>query len=185
MTCSRSAAAASWRRPTAITTGPIFPNRAKDMAVDGPNQLWVADITYVAIAGGFVYVAVILDAWSRRGRRLCHRPLDRRAPDGRCAASGDRTAKAAAGCIHHSDRGSQYAAEIYRELLAAAWPDRLDGAARQSLRQRQGGELHEDAEGRGGLPDGLRDLRRRRREPSALHQRGLQQPHGSTRPSAT
>ena len=36
------------------------------MIVDGPNQLWVADITYVAILAGFVYVAVILDAWSRR-----------------------------------------------------------------------------------------------------------------------
>lgn len=33
---------------------------------DGPDQLWVADITYVAIPGGFVYVAVILDAWSRK-----------------------------------------------------------------------------------------------------------------------
>ena len=45
---------------------PIFPNLAKDMVVDGPNQLWVADITYVAIAAGFVYLAAILDAWSRR-----------------------------------------------------------------------------------------------------------------------
>jgi len=36
------------------------------MVPDGPNQLWVADITCVAIATGFVYVAVILDAWSRR-----------------------------------------------------------------------------------------------------------------------
>ena len=36
------------------------------MALDGPNQLWVADITYVAIATGFVYLAAILDAWSRR-----------------------------------------------------------------------------------------------------------------------
>ena len=46
--------------------GPIFPNLAKDVTADAPNQLWVADITYVAIAVGFVYVAVILDAWSRR-----------------------------------------------------------------------------------------------------------------------
>jgi putative transposase len=45
---------------------PIFPNKAKGMVVDGPNQLWVSDITYVAILSGFVYVAVILDAWSRR-----------------------------------------------------------------------------------------------------------------------
>ncbi len=45
---------------------PIFPNRARELTLDGPNQLWVADITYVAIMSGFVYVAVILDAWSRR-----------------------------------------------------------------------------------------------------------------------
>ena len=45
---------------------PIFRNLAKDMIVNGANQLWVADITYVAVAVGFVYVAVILDAWSRR-----------------------------------------------------------------------------------------------------------------------
>jgi putative transposase len=36
------------------------------MVVDAPNQLWVADITYIAIAAGFVYLAAILDAWSRR-----------------------------------------------------------------------------------------------------------------------
>ena len=45
---------------------PIFPDRAKGMVVDAPNQLWVADITYIAIAVGFVYLAAILDAWSRR-----------------------------------------------------------------------------------------------------------------------
>ena len=56
--------------------GPIFPNLAKDVVPIGPNQLWVADITYIAIAVGFVYLAAILDAWSRRvvgyaiGRRV-------------------------------------------------------------------------------------------------------------------
>jgi HTH-like domain len=45
---------------------PIFPDRARDLVVDGPNQLWVADITYIAITAGFVYLAAILDAWSRR-----------------------------------------------------------------------------------------------------------------------
>ncbi len=56
--------------------GPIFPNLAKDVVPVGPNQLWVADITYIAIAVGFVYLAAILDAWSRRvvgyaiGRRV-------------------------------------------------------------------------------------------------------------------
>jgi putative transposase len=56
---------------------PIFPDRTRELAViDGPNQLWVAELTYVAIAVGFVYVAMIMDAWSRRivgyaiGRRI-------------------------------------------------------------------------------------------------------------------
>ena len=56
---------------------PIFPNLAADMAPDGPNQLWVADITYVAIATGFVYLAAILDAWSRRVVRLRDQLLGR------------------------------------------------------------------------------------------------------------
>lgn len=71
------------RRRYAVTTdsnhdGPIFPNIAKGFEVHGPDQLWdepmsamgprtmASDITYIAIAAGFVYLAVILDAWSRR-----------------------------------------------------------------------------------------------------------------------
>jgi hypothetical protein len=52
---------------------PIFPNLAANLVPDGPNQLWVADLSYVAIAVGFVYVAVTLDAWSRRavGYAIC------------------------------------------------------------------------------------------------------------------
>ena len=46
--------------------GPIFPDLAKDVAPTGPDQLWVADLTYIRILTGFVYLAVILDAWSRR-----------------------------------------------------------------------------------------------------------------------
>ena len=67
------------RRKRFVTTtsdhdGPIFPDLARDRVVDGPNQLWVADITYIAIAAGFVYLAAILDAWSRRVVRLNQRP---------------------------------------------------------------------------------------------------------------
>ena len=45
---------------------PIYPNLTPELVLNGPDQLWVADITYVPIIGSFVYVAVILDAWSRR-----------------------------------------------------------------------------------------------------------------------
>ena len=87
--------------------GPIFPNLAKDVTADGPNQLWVADITYVAIAVGFVYVAVILDAWSRRvvGYAIS-RSIDARLTIAALKAA-IRSRRPPAGCIHHSDRGSQ------------------------------------------------------------------------------
>ena len=55
--------------------GPIFPNLAKNIVPTNLNQLWVADITYIAIATGFVYLAAILDAWSRRVVGLCDREL--------------------------------------------------------------------------------------------------------------
>src|SRR5207249_2895839 len=96
---------------------PIFPNLAKNMKLDGPTQLWVADITYVAITTGFVYLAVILDAWSRRvvGYAIS------RSIDARVAAAALKAAITVRdpprGCVHHSDRGSQYASEIYRAVL--------------------------------------------------------------------
>jgi putative transposase len=111
------------RRRYVVTTdsdhdGPIFPNLAQKVTPTGPNQLWVADITYIAIARGFVYLAAILDAWSRRvvgyaiGRRI----------DARLTLAALRAAIASRapppGCIHHSDRGSQYAADDYRAELA-------------------------------------------------------------------
>lgn len=111
------------RRRTTTTDSdhdqPIFPNLAKDAKPDGPDRLWVSDITYVPVIGGFVYVAVILDAWSRRvvGYALS-RSIDARLT---LAALGAAIAerKPAPGCVHHSDRGSQYAAKVYRDELAA------------------------------------------------------------------
>jgi len=97
---------------------PIFPDLARDRMVDGPNQLWVADITYIAIATGFVYMAAILDAWSRRvvGYAIS-RSIDARLAVAALKAA-IRTRQPPRGCIHHSDRGSQYASEAYRNLLA-------------------------------------------------------------------
>jgi putative transposase len=96
---------------------PVFPNLAKDMTLNGPNQLWVADITYVAITIGFVYLAAILDAWSRRvvGYAIS------RSIDARLAVAALKAAINARdpprGCMHHSDRGSQYASQAYCALL--------------------------------------------------------------------
>jgi len=96
---------------------PIYPNRTKDLRIDWPNQLWVADITYVAIVEGFAYVAVILDAWSRRAVGYAiSRSIDVRLTLAALNAAIERR-KPPPGCIHHSDRGSQYAAQAYREAL--------------------------------------------------------------------
>jgi putative transposase len=100
------------RRRYVVTTdsdhdNPIFPNLAAGIALERPNQLWVADITYVTITAGFVYLAVILDAWSRRvvGYGIS-RSIDARLTIAalKAAISARRPA---AGCVHHSDRGSQ------------------------------------------------------------------------------
>jgi putative transposase len=96
---------------------PIFPNRTRDMIVDGPDQLWVADLTYVAVPVGFVYVAVIMDGWSRR---IIGYAMSRRI-DARLTLAALDAAIALRhpppGCVHHTDRGSQYAAEKYRDRL--------------------------------------------------------------------
>ena len=96
---------------------PIFPDLANKMTPDGPNQLWVADITYVAIATGFVYLAAVLDAWSRRvvGYAIS-RSIDARLVVAALKAAIDAR-NPAPGCVHHSDRGSQYASEPYRTVL--------------------------------------------------------------------
>jgi putative transposase len=82
---------------------PIFPNKAKGMIIDGPNQLWVSDITYVAILSGFVYIAVILDAWSRRvvGYAIS-RSIDARLTVAALTAAVT-SRKPPSGCVHHSD----------------------------------------------------------------------------------
>ena len=111
------------RRRFAKTTdsdhdGPIFPLVAKGFEIHGSDQLWVADLTYIAIAVGFVYVAVVMDAWSRRivGYAVS------RSLDARIAVQALRRAielrRPLPGCVFHSDRGSQYASEKHRALLA-------------------------------------------------------------------
>ncbi len=111
------------RRRSVVTTdsghdGPIFPDLAKRICPIAPNVVWVADLRYLAVARGFVYLAVILDAWSRRvvGYALGRRIDARRALSALEAAIATR--RPPPGCIHHSDRGSPYAAQDYRDMLA-------------------------------------------------------------------
>jgi len=97
---------------------PRHPNRIKGLTITRPNQVWVADITYIRLGRRFIYLAVILDAYTRalRGWHL-----------GR-SLQGDLTIAALrmaldrhpAPDFHHSDQGVQYASPTYTDLLPAA-----------------------------------------------------------------
>jgi len=110
------------RRLFVVTTDsrhnlPVYPNLARGMRPTAINQLWVADITYIRLRMEFVYLAVILDAFSRRvigwalGRTL----------EAELAVTALRMAlierQPAPGLIHHTDRGVQYASAAYTEML--------------------------------------------------------------------
>lgn len=92
-------------------------NLAARMELTGIDQLWVADITYIRLAEQFLYLAVVLDAYSRR---VVGWALDQRL-DANLAICALRQAidarKPAAGLVHHSDRGVQYASAAYAALL--------------------------------------------------------------------
>ena len=96
---------------------PVYPNLAGAMTVNGINQLWVADITYIRLEWEFVYLAVVLDAFSRR---VIGWALDRTLEDeltlGALRMALERRLPAP-GLVHHSDRGIQYASGDYTGLL--------------------------------------------------------------------
>jgi putative transposase len=112
------------RRKFVVTTDSdhpfhVYPNLAEHLVLSDVNQLWVADMTYLRLQGEFVYLAVVLDAWSRRavgwalGRKLDSEltllALER-------AITGRQPLP---GLIHHSDGGSQYACKLYVSRLEA------------------------------------------------------------------
>ena len=95
----------------------VYPNLAGKMMLTGVDQLWVADITYVRLQEEFIFLAVILDAYSRR---VIGWALDRTMEDDLTLAAlrmalAQRSIRP--GLVHHSDRGSQYASNDYTDLL--------------------------------------------------------------------
>jgi len=100
--------------------GTVYPNRLRDVVPDTINQAWVADITYIRLPTTFVYLASLLDAFSRRcvGWRLARdidTALTLAALEHALAAR-----QPAPGWIHHSDRGVQYASTAYVARLQQA-----------------------------------------------------------------
>jgi transposase InsO family protein len=95
---------------------PVYPNLLKDRQVRAVNQVWVADITYIRIRSSFVYLAAILDIYSRR---IVGWAISKRIDTQLCLTALQMALdkRRARGCIHHSDRGVQYASTRYVELL--------------------------------------------------------------------
>jgi len=107
----------AFRPKTTVTAGRVEPNRIADLVPERPDQIWVSDITYVATAQGWLYLAVILDLFSRRvvgwklddslQASLVHQALQNalvlRRPQ--------------AGLYFHSDRGCQYSSHMVRKPL--------------------------------------------------------------------
>ncbi len=95
----------------------IYPHLARNMILTATDQLWVADITYIRLREEFAFLAVILDAYSRR---VIGWALDRTLED-ELTLAALRMALARRivqpGLVHHSDRGSQYASGDYTDLL--------------------------------------------------------------------
>lgn len=110
------------RRKFVVTTDsghelPVYPNLARGMRLTGLHQLWVADITYIRLQIEFVYLAVVLDAFSRRviGWALGRTLEDELTLAALRKALARRQARP--GLVHHSDRGVQYASRDYTALL--------------------------------------------------------------------
>jgi len=98
---------------------PVFPNLYQNRIPPMPDMIWVADITYIHIASGFVYLAVILDACSRKvvGYAISRRIDTQLTLAALKAAMACRNPKPG-NCIFHSDRGAQYTSARYRDTLA-------------------------------------------------------------------
>jgi len=95
----------------------VYPNLAAQITPTAINQLWVADITYIRLRVEFVYLAVVLDAFSRR---VIGWALGRTLESGLAIAALEMALtgrEPEAGLVHHSDRGVQYASQNYTDLL--------------------------------------------------------------------
>lgn len=98
---------------------PVAPNHlAQDFASSAPNQKWVSDITYIPTGEGWLYLAVVMDLYSRLVVGWAMAPyLDDRLTRRALQMALARRQKLASDLLHHSDRGKQYASAAYQKLL--------------------------------------------------------------------
>jgi putative transposase len=100
---------------------PIAPNLiARDFTAAAPNRVWLADITYIPTAEGWLYLAAVMDLFSRKIVGWAMRNHMQVELTSSALTMAVRQQRPGAGLIHHSDRGVQYASRQYRAALAAA-----------------------------------------------------------------
>jgi putative transposase len=96
---------------------PRYPNLIREAVVSGMNQVWLADITYIRIRNGFVYLAAILDAYSRRAIGYAISASLKTSLTLKALRMAIAARHPALGIVHHSDQGVQYASEEYVAVL--------------------------------------------------------------------
>lgn len=98
-----------------------YPNQVKELKPDGPNQLWVSDLSYIRAGIGFAYLSVIMDAYSRKiiGWSF-HKTLEAKGPVAALEMALKTRSQTDQPLIHHSDRGVQYCSGAYVDRLRQA-----------------------------------------------------------------
>ena len=100
---------------------PVAPNRLEQrFGASAPNQVWLADLTYVPTSEGWLYLAAVLDLATRKVVGWAMRDHLRTELAAAALVMANQRQRPAPGLVHHSDRGCQYASGEYRELLATA-----------------------------------------------------------------
>jgi putative transposase len=95
----------------------VVTNLVPGLVLTGRDQLWIADITYIRLLREFIYLAVVLDAWSRRCIGWALEPYLEAELAMEALRMALSTREVKPGLVHHSDRGVQYASLAYTELL--------------------------------------------------------------------
>ena len=127
---------------------PVFRNLIRRRKLTGPNQVWVADITYIRTEKGFLYLALITDKWSRKivGRHLGESLEAKHVL--KALGMALKSLQPGRQPIHHSDRGCQYASHAYVQSARAAGlrmsMTETDHSAENALAERMNGILKQE-----------------------------------------
>jgi len=152
----------------------VYLNLARRMKLTGMDQLWVADITYIRLKTEFVYLAVILDGFSRK---VVGWSLERSLASHLATAALEQAIaarQAPVGLVHHSDRGVQYASAGICGGSRKAWDDSEHEPPSKSVRQCELRKLYENFEAGGNLCESVQRLRTPAHQYRRIHRKILQ-----------